>query len=70
MAVTVLQTFPLVHRQGTLLLQNIERAGAWDEFVRAEESQPPGRGETTAGSLHVQELKHVDNRGAGPAARA
>lgn len=70
MAVTVLQTFPLFHRQGTLLLQNIKRAGAWDEFVRAEESRPPGRGETTAGSLHVQELKHVDNGGTGPVARA
>lgn len=38
MAGTVLQTFALVHRQGALLLQNIKRAGAWDEFVRAEES--------------------------------
>ena len=59
MAVTVLQAFPLVHRQGTLLLQNIKRAGAWNESVRAEESAAAreGRGARAEGLLFLHGLE-------------
>ena len=36
MAVTVLQTFPLVQRQGDFLLQNVGKEGAWKELERVK----------------------------------
>lgn len=36
MAVTVLQTFPLVHCQGDFLVQNIGKEGAWKELERVK----------------------------------